>query len=133
MRCFDLEESNFKVWDSAQAPVDGDALGEQLGLFTDSLRSTATPDGIVAEVLLKEGVPLNMRWDRRIVAKQSVVISGTLAVCLATASSPELVAGLLDLDIDKVVVLDKAFEGRDTDKANLLIGAGKLGIQVRAV
>jgi adenine-specific DNA-methyltransferase len=133
MRCLALGESNFKVWDAAQAPVEGDALAEQLTMFADSLRSTATNDGIAAEVLLKEGVPLDVPWDRRRAANQHLVVAGKVAVCLAKSSSPELVAALLELEVDKIIVLDSAFNGRDTDKANLLIGAGKAGIQVRAV
>lgn len=133
MRCLSLGESNFKVWDPSQVSADSDSLGEQLALFADSLRPTATDDGIAAEVLLKEGVRLDVPWERLRIANQDVIVAGTIAVCLARTSSPELVARLLELDVEKLVVLDGAFVGRDTDKANLLISAGHAGIQVRAV
>lgn len=134
MRCFELTPSNFKLWD-ASAVVDNPAkIAEAFTLFADTLMPGATGDGIAAEVLLKEGVSLDTPWNRIKVAGNDVIVAGGTAVCLARTATPKLVKGLLALkDIVKIIALDEAFHGHDTDKSNLAIAARKVGVEFRTV
>ena len=133
MRFFELTSSNFKLWNSDDAPTDSEGLAAMLLEYANTLRKDAVNDGIATEALVKDGVTLDLPWVRCKVANQHVVIVGDTAVCLAKASSPELVKGLLELPIKKLIVLDAAFVGGDKDKSNLAIGAERAKIQMRVL
>lgn len=105
----------FKMAGSAFAdmkPVDGQ-------LFTQTLNSTATDDQISAEIFLKNGVRLDMPWQRLIIATSPVIISDGVAVVLSKALNDDIVSGLLEHeDCHTVVFLEDAFAGLDNIKAN---------------
>lgn len=135
LRVLRLASSNFKVWDPATTPTDDAGLALHLDLFADSLAEDATDDGIVMEVLLKEGIPLDVPIARHEIAGERVVqIAGSkVAICLARKVSDELVAGLISLGSPRVVMLETAFAGDDAVKSNAFYRLRDASITLRTV
>jgi len=132
LRCLKLGESNFKIWDPAQAGEDADSIAEALSLFKDSLRDGATDDAIALELLLKEGVPLGTPWKRLSIAGADAIQAGSVVVSLARSTTKTFVEAVLQTEgMSKLLMLDQAFEHNDQHKANLLIKAREQGITVR--
>lgn len=134
-RYLTLGASNFKVWDPAATPSDADALAEHLALFADSLSTDATNDGIVTEVLLKEGIPLDLPMRTVDVAGETVVIAGDnrIAICLAREATPALTDELVNLDVRRIVMLDAAFADNDEAKSNAFYRLQNADITMRTV
>ncbi|MFC6285531.1 site-specific DNA-methyltransferase [Nocardioides sp. GCM10027113] len=134
-RYLQLAPSNFKVWDPSTAPTDAEDLADHLMLFADSLTSDATNEGIVAEVLLKEGVPLDLPLRHVDVAGERVSIAGDnkIAVCLARTATPELADALCGLGVRRVVMLDTAFADNDEAKSNAFYRLQNANITMRTV
>ena len=119
-KAFQLDRSNFRIWDSLGDPADADELARQLELHVDHRRSESTPDDIVHEILLKAGFSLSTNVDTMTLAG-SVVFSiddGALLVCLEKDFTSELVDKLADANPLQVVCLDEGFNGNDQLKAN---------------
>ncbi|WP_369137387.1 site-specific DNA-methyltransferase [Modestobacter versicolor] len=135
LRVLRLRRSNFKVWDPASAPADGDGLALHLNLFADSLADDATDDGILIEVLLKEGISLNAPLTRHEIAGEQVVkvAKAALTVCLARKVADDLVSGLIALGSPRVVMLETAFAGDDAVKSNAFYRLRDASITLRTV
>jgi adenine-specific DNA-methyltransferase len=132
IRCLTLGESNFKIWDPAQAGEDADSIAQALSLFKDSLRDGATDDAIALELLLKEGVPLGTPWKRLAIAGTDAIQAESVVVSLARTTTKKFVEVVLQTEgMSKLLMLDQAFEHNDQHKANLLITAREQGITVR--
>jgi adenine-specific DNA-methyltransferase len=134
-RSLALGRSNFKVWDSADAPSDAVGLAEYLDVFSDSLAKDATDDGIVVEVLLKEGITLDVPLQRCDIEGAAVVVAGNndLAICLAHEVSDDLVTGLIDLGVARVVLLESAVADDDAAKSNAFFRLRDASITMRTV
>ncbi len=134
LRCFSLGESNFKVWEPEKVDGSPEGVAKAVEMFADSRAVHATDDGIVTEVLLREGVRLDLPWWREELAGEQVVRVDNVVICLAKVSTDELVAALCEYEgASKVVVLDAAFEGRDAHKSNLALKLERRGVVLRAV
>lgn len=134
-RYLELGPSNFKVWDPTRAPSDEEGLAEHLSLFAESLAGDATDEGIVAEVLLKEGIPLDVPLRVQEASGGQIVIAGEqdLAICLARTVTADLTDELLALGIDRVVMLDSAFADNDKAKSNTYYRLQNANIKMRTV
>lgn len=118
-RAFRLAESNFRPWTAGVAP-DVAALGEQLDLHVEHIRSNRTSQDILYEILLKSGFPLTTAVETLTIEGKAVssVAGGALLVCLEGELTIELVRALADRKPERVVVLDASFAGKDQHKAN---------------
>jgi adenine-specific DNA-methyltransferase len=100
--------------------------GEQSGiplLVENTLRESASDDAIVAEVLLKSGVRLDVAWNRKAYAGEDVVESGSVAVVVARKASDEVVAAALgDQDAHTTVFLEDSFADANDVKTNAYFG-----------
>ncbi len=133
-RSLDLAASNFKVWDSNTAPTTEHQLAEALAMHASSLTSDATDDGIVAEVVLKEGVALDLPWrDVDTAGARTVIVGDVLAVCLARSITPEVTDAVLELGVRRVVMLDAAFADNDEAKSNAFYRLRNADITMRTV
>ena len=132
LRCLSLGESNFKIWDPATAGENSESIASALTLFKESVRPGSEDDSIALELLLKEGVQLDRPWKRIKVAGSEVVMVERVAVALARTATARFVDEVLKLEgLEKLLMLDVAFENNDEHKANLLIKARESGITVR--
>ncbi len=132
LKSFTLGESNFKIWNPASVGDSEEEIAAALQLFSDSLVNGASNDSIAAELLLKEGVPLGQSWQRLRISDSDVVRVGSVAVALTRAVSEAFITEVLKLDwLEKLLMLDAAFDGQDKHKSNLLLSAAEAGVIVR--
>jgi adenine-specific DNA-methyltransferase len=123
-RDFALSESNF-----AQ-PAASESL---LDLSDSTLAGDPDWDAVAAEVLLKEGVPLDTAWMRRQIAGADVVVAAGVAVVLSLQNTDDLVSGVLNIGAKVVVFMEDGFAGADAVKANGSTNAKNLGIVMKTV
>jgi adenine-specific DNA-methyltransferase len=136
LRCFKLGESNFKKWNDRPLGEgeSSENFLDELSLFVETRVDGASGDGVVAEVLVGEGVSLDVPWERLSVAGADVVKVGGVAVCLADGFSSGLTEGLLGLSgVEKLVVLEDSFVDAESEKVNLSLGCEKADIVLRSV
>ena len=132
LKCFTLDQSNFKIWNPNAVGESEEEIAKALQLFSDSLVAGATDDSIAAELLLKEGISLGQPWQRLKIADSDVIRVGSVAVALTKAVSEKFITEVLKVDwLEKLVMLDAAFDGQDKHKSNLLLGADEAGVIVR--
>jgi adenine-specific DNA-methyltransferase len=107
------------------------------GLFDmrESTRAAEAGDweAIAAEVLLREGVQLDQRWDRKHLVGVRVVVSGGVAVVLSDHIDDALVQAALELKPRVLVFMEDGFAGADAVKANAVTNARNLGITLKTI
>lgn len=126
LRVLRLEESSFE----------GPGAGAELSLVATTLREGLEPSAATAaEILLKEGVPLDQPWIHHKVGNASVVVSGSVAVVLSLDVTKEVVGDALKIAPERgvIVFLEDGFAGRDAVKANAVTDANKLGVKLKTV
>ena len=118
-RSFKLDESNFTTWEAA-ASADAAALGDQLKLHVDHVRSGRTPEDLLYEILLKSGFPLTTLVTPVAMAGKTVhaVAEGKLLICLERELTLDLIRAMGEANAERVVCLDEGFAGNDQLKAN---------------
>lgn len=127
LRSFKLASSNF-LDDSTHEPTD------LLDLRDTTLAAGADAfDAIAAEVLLKEGVPLDAAWERVEADGAAVISAGGVAVVLSLDITDEIVESALELDARVVVFLEDGFAGVDAVKANAVTNARNREITLKTV
>lgn len=115
LRTWTLSESNFRSPGTSE---------EELDLVPSTLsRDELDWDAVAAEVLLKEGVPLDAPWQRLTIAGADVVISSSVAVIISLSISDELVLSALEMEASVVVFLEDGFKDGDAVKANAVANA----------
>jgi len=131
-----LARSNFKVWEAGS--TEEEQLAQQIEMLADSLAPDAEDEAIIVEVLLKEGLPLDLPLRRESFEGVELVSAdaeeGTTSICLARAAI-DLFDKLLDHLIEarpaRVFFLESAFEGDDAAKSNAVFRLGDAGIALR--
>ncbi len=131
-RTFELGASNFKLWDSGEAPTDEEALTQQLTAFAESVLDGVTDEDILFEIIVKAGVALSTRVEPFPAGETYAVDEGRLVVSLAWPVTEELVDAIADRKPDRVVFLDRGFAS-DADRANATIRLRNAGVEVRVV
>lgn len=131
-RFYELAVSNFKHWDAIQGSDATENLAGAIMAIADNLAGTATDGGILSEILVKEGVPLDVSIERHELAGASVVVAGrSVAVCLSRKATDEQVEALVALKVPRVVMLEVAFNGNDEVKSNAFYSLRDAGIVMR--
>lgn len=139
LRDLRLAPSNFKVWDG-EGIDSGEELGRRIEAFVVSLQDDATDDGIVIEMMLAEGISLDLPVEREDIEGSSVAFVGPegrrTAICLDRELNPEfqpVVARLVAAEVDRVILLDIAFTERDEALLNAFYRLKRAGITLRTV
>jgi adenine-specific DNA-methyltransferase len=134
-----LGKSNFRVWDG-EGIESGEELSRRIEAFVVSLEDDATDDGIVIEMMLAEGLSLDLPLDRREIDGSNVVLVGPegrrTAICLDREFTPEfedVVLALIAEEVDRVILLDIAFTERDEALLNAYYKLKAAGITLRTV
>ncbi|WP_430867200.1 site-specific DNA-methyltransferase [Demequina aurantiaca] len=127
LRVYRLDGSAFKD----AVPDDGEIM-----LHSSTLRDGLDDlPGVVAELLLKEGVPLDAPWVGHELGEVYTEVSGGVAVVVGEGldfATAEKVFGL-DPKPRVVVFLEDDLAGQDALKANLVANAKSRGIKVKTV
>ena len=116
-RSYRLAASGFRDW-SGDAEAAGAAV--DLRLISDHVDPAAGDGSLLAELLLKSGFELTVPVDHLVLVGKSVhaVSDGLLLVCLDRQLSVELFEAMVELEPERIIVLDAGFGGSDELKVN---------------
>ncbi|SNT01590.1 adenine-specific DNA-methyltransferase [Micrococcales bacterium KH10] len=126
-RSYSLADTNFSKW-KLSSDVEPDALEQHmLDLREASSAAEATPDDLLTEILLKQGYSLTEQIDSSVVADLDVKLvldsDGDPAVLayLDHARKPTLeqLRALVEINPQRLIVLEDVFHGDDELKTNL--------------
>ena len=123
-KVFKLAESHFKKW---QSDVASDGLEAQLNMFIDPVAANALPENIAYELLLRLGLKLTARvWQQNDVFW--LEDEGRRTALLLIRIDEALLDELTAQQPDKVVALDRLFDGNDALKTNAVLQMKEAGI-----
>jgi adenine-specific DNA-methyltransferase len=125
LRCLTLSPSNF-LQHSLQ---NQDA--EEI-LFSKTLTLDFNVESIAAEILLKNGVRLDVSWKRQSVSSLEIIIADSVAVVVGLELDEESIERILNIEnIHTLVFLEDGFEGKDALKANTFFACKKANITMK--
>ena len=128
-KVFKLTDSNFKQWREIKGS-DRDAWEHQLFDFVDPVSDNAVIDNMVYELLLKNGKDLNST----VVLKNGYyTVNGNELIFLLESASQEIINDVLNEKPDKVIALDRLFEGNDQLKTNTALQMRDAGIEFKTI
>ena len=116
-KVFKLVESNFKQWRQTEI-TDKNQLEENMKLFVDPVRKESKIKDMVYELLLKSGKDLNSKIEH--IKNYYLVNENELALLLEEANQ-SIIEQIIGLKPQKVIALDKLFEGNDQLKTNTVL------------
>ncbi|MGC9354149.1 MAG: site-specific DNA-methyltransferase [Mariniphaga sp.] len=128
-KVFKLSESNFKIWRSRGIET-AEELEKQMALFTDPVSENAAAEPMVYELMLKSGFDLNSPLE-----KQNGVYrigDGEMALLIETVSE-ELIGEVIQSQPQKVIALDRLFEGNDQLKTNTALQMKDANIDFKTI
>jgi adenine-specific DNA-methyltransferase len=117
-RAFDLNKSNFKIWDSSIASTE--ELQNQLEFQVENLIENSNEDDVLFEILLKNSFDLSEKIEVKNISgnKYYSVRAGALLIFLGKSISIEAIEQIIKLEPIQFICLDSAFYGNDQLKAN---------------
>jgi len=128
-KVFKLQESNFKIWRGDKFKT-GEELEEQLHTFVNPVKEGSTEENILYELLLKSGIDLNCKIEKR--DSYYLINENELIIALSKINE-EIVKKIIKAKPQKVITLDKLFEGNDQLKTNTILQMKDAGIEFKAV
>ena len=128
-KVFKLTDSNFKQWRDIKGS-DRDAWERQLFDFIDPVSDNAVIDNMVYELLLKNGKDLNSAI---VLKKGYYTVNGNELIFLLESASQEIINDILNEKPNKVIALDRLFEGNDQLKTNAALQMRDAGIEFKTI
>jgi adenine-specific DNA-methyltransferase len=128
-KVFKLQESNFKIWRGDKFKT-GEELEEQLRTFVNPMKERSTEENMLYELLLKSGIDLNCRIEKR---DSFYLINENELVIALSKINKEIVKAIIKTKPLKVITLDKLFEGNDQLKTNTILQMKDAGIEFKVV
>ena len=128
-KVFKLTDSNFKQWRDIKGS-DRDAWERQLFDFIDPVSDNAVIDNMVYELLLKNGKDLNSAI---VLKKGYYTVNGNELIFLLESASQEIINDVLNEKPNKVIALDRLFEGNDQLKTNTALQMRDAGIEFKTI
>jgi adenine-specific DNA-methyltransferase len=114
-KVFKLSESHFKQWRPSQAQ-NAETVKSMILDFADNIQPHATIENILYELMLKNGKPLTEKIEK----KNGYYMVGEKEIVLMLEEINEImIRQALALRPQKVIALDKCFNGNDQLKINL--------------
>lgn len=134
-RAFKLDSSNFKTWQSDNAPQSAEQLAEQLSLYTDNVQADRGDQDRLYELILKSGRPLSVQVVSVAIGQRTAfaVGEGDLLICLEQHLDRDTLRALFVRKPQMVLCLDTAFDGNDALKTNTVLEAQAQGITFKTV
>ena len=128
-KVFKLSDSNFKLW-RQQGIETAEELVKQMKMFTDPISQDALNDFMVYELLIKSGFNLNSKIKHE---KNLYVVNENELVLLLESVSKEIISEVINIKPQKVIALDKLFEGNDQLKTNTALQMKDAGIDFKTL
>jgi len=134
-RAFKLTQSNFKIWDADQVPESPEELAEQLKLYANNVERLRDYRGILYELILKSGLPLESKVEAVEFSGKTIwsVNGGELLICLEQPLTQDLLRKMIAMKPGRLLCLDVAFDGCDELKTNTVLEAQSHGIVFKTV
>ncbi|TSA26062.1 site-specific DNA-methyltransferase [bacterium] len=142
-KVFKLQKSNFKIWRGDKFET-GEELEKQLHVFVNPVKEEATEEDMLYELLLKSGIDLNCKIEKIPLSRGVDPDLSEDGVCYYLINENELVIALSKINEEivkeiiktkpqKVITLDKLFEGDDQLKTNTILQMKDAGIEFKVV
>jgi adenine-specific DNA-methyltransferase len=130
-KVFKLQASNFKVWDAGIEKTP-ETLQRALDDFIDHIHSTAEPEALLYELLLKSGFELTTPIKKLSLQNKTVfsIASGELFICLEQQLTHELITDIAKQKPKRVICLDEGFQNNDALKTNAVLIMKNHGVEV---
>ncbi|MCD8297794.1 MAG: site-specific DNA-methyltransferase [Prevotella sp.] len=128
-KVFKLSESNFKQWNNIKN-VDEKKLNELFIKFSDPVAENATTENMIYELLLKCGKDLNSKIEH---INEYHAINDRELVLMLESISQEAIDSIITLHPNKVIALDRLFEGNDQMKTNTALQMRDAGIEFKTI
>ena len=108
-KAFKVAKSNFKQWQHVKG-TETEKWQEQLLDFTNSLADGAKNENVVYELMLKNGIDLNASIEHK---RNIYLVDGKRLCLMLEKADQQTIDDVLAIGPDKVIALDKLFEGND--------------------
>lgn len=128
-KVFKLSDSNFKVWRQQNIET-AEELEKQMELFTDPVSKEALYDFMVYELLIKSGYDLNCQIKHE---NNIYFVNSNEMILLLESVSKDIISKVIKTNPQKVVALDKLFEGNDQLKTNTALQMKDAGIDFKTI
>lgn len=129
VKVFKLSDSNFKQWRDIKGS-DKEEWQQQILDFLDPVTENATIDNMVYELLLKSGKDLNSVIEQK---EGYYLINGNELILMLESATQDVVNSVLAEHPDKVIALDRLFEGNDQLKTNTVLQMRDAGIEFKTI
>jgi adenine-specific DNA-methyltransferase len=141
-KSFKLSPSNFKIWRGSE--ITEENLVQQLDAFTNPVREGSIQEHMLYELMLKMGYPLTALVQEYGIQNDSayeeenfnsfiyLVNDGELILALDKVNE-QVVQAILNLQPQKVIVLDHLFSGNDQLKTNTVLQMKDAGIDFKTI
>ncbi len=152
-KVFKLHESNFKIWRGDKFETEQE-LEKQLETFVNPVKEGSTEENMLYELLLKSGIDLNCKIEKiplslvtpeRCKGGRGVdpdlsedgvcyyLINENELIIALSKINEEIIKNIIEAKPQKVITLDKLFEGNDKLKTNTILQMKDAGIEFKAV
>jgi len=128
-KVFKLEESNFKQW-RPFVPKSPEDIQLALQEHVENLKTDATTENILYELMLKNGKKLTDKIEKK---NGYYVVNENELVLLLESIEKSVIDEIIQLKPQKVVALDKLFNGNDQLKTNTVLQFKDAGIEFKSV
>ena len=128
-KVFKLSDSNFKQWRDIQGS-NKEEWQQQILNFLDPITENATIDNMVYELLLKSGKDLNSVIEHK---KGYYTINGKDLILMLESATQEVIESILVEHPNKVIALDRLFEGNDQLKTNTVLQMKDIGVEFKTI
>ena len=128
-KVFKLSDSNFKLW-RQQGIESAEELEKQMELFTDPVSKEALTEFMVYELLVKSGFDLNSHIEHK---NSCFIINSNELILLLESVSNDIIEEVIKTNPQKVIALDKLFEGNDQLKTNTALQMKDAGIDFKTI
>ncbi len=128
-KVFKLDESNFKQW-RPFVPKNAEEIKQAVIEFTENVKPEATVENMLYELMLKNGKKLTDKVEKK---NGYYVVNASELVLLLESIEKSVIDETLHLKPQKVIALDKLFNGNDQLKTNTVLQFSDLGIEFKSV
>ncbi len=128
-KVFKLDESNFKQW-RPFVPENPEDIQLALQEYVENLKTDATTENILYELMLKNGKKLTDKIEKK---NGYYVVNENELVLLLESIEKSVIDEIIQLKPQKVVALDKLFNGNDQLKTNTVLQFKDAGIEFKSV
>lgn len=128
-KVFKLQDSNFKQWRNIPG-ANKEEWKQQIIDFINPVAENATVENMMYELLLKSGKSLNSKIEH---ADNCYCINGGELALLLESVSQTTVDAVLSRHPQKVIALDKLFEGNDQLKTNTALQMRDVGVEFKTI